>query len=107
RAEMEAGLLRTDMARVQAQAEVIVEIMEALQDTIATQGVGEPYILAVRLVESLRWMSYNVYQRDFMPPETAQRLKRLQELLEGQTREPAEEEKEKFGPRGKGRKGQS
>jgi hypothetical protein len=41
RAEMEAELLRTDMARVQAQAEVIVEIMEALQDTIVTQEVLE------------------------------------------------------------------
>lgn len=105
RAEMEAGLLRTDMARVQAQAEVIVEIMEALQDTIVTQGVSEPYILAVRLVESLRWMSYNVYQRDFMPPEAVQRLNRLQELLEGQTGEPAEEEE--FEPREGERKGQS
>jgi hypothetical protein len=83
RAEMEAALLRTDMARIQAQAEVIIEIMESLQDIIATQGVAEPYILAVRLVESLRWMSYNVYQHDFMPPESVQRLRRLQDVLKG------------------------
>jgi hypothetical protein len=100
RAEMEAELLRTDMARVQAQAEVIVEIMEALQDTIATQGVSEPYILAVRLVESLRWMSYNVYQHDFVPPEAVQRLRRLRELLDGQSERPAEEEKMESEPGG-------
>jgi hypothetical protein len=93
RAEKEATLLRMDIARVQAQAEVIVEIIETLQDTIATQGVTEPYILAVRLVESLRWVSYNAIQHDFTPPETVQRLKRLQELLDGQT-EKTEGEKE-------------
>jgi hypothetical protein len=94
RAEKEAALLRVDMARVQAQAEVIVEIIESLQDTIATRGVTEPYILAVRLVESLRWVSYNAIQHDFMPPEAAQRLKRLNELLEGQAEKPEDEEKE-------------
>jgi hypothetical protein len=91
-AEMEAALLRTDMARVQAQAEVIVSIMEALQATIAAQGMAEPYMLAVRLVESLRWMSYNVYQHDFMPPEAVQRLRRLQELIESPTGKLKEKE---------------
>jgi hypothetical protein len=88
RAEKEAALLRMDVARVQAQAEVIVEIVESLQDTIATRGVTEPYILAVRLVESLRWVSYNAIQHDFMPSESAQRLKRMNELLDVQTEEP-------------------
>jgi hypothetical protein len=92
RAEMEAAFLQTETTQIQAQAEVIVEIMGALQDVIATQGVAEPYILAVRLVESLRWMSYNVYQHDFMPPEAAQRLRRLQELLEGEEPKPGKRE---------------
>jgi hypothetical protein len=70
-----------------------VEIMEALQDTISIQGVSEPYILAVRLVESLRWMSYNVYQREFMPPEAVQRLRRLEKLLTGSSEEEEKEEK--------------
>jgi hypothetical protein len=105
RAEMEAELLRTDMARVQAQAEVIVEIMEALQDTIATQGVSEPYILAVRLVESLRWLSYNVYQRDFVPPETVQRLRRLKEVLESQSEESGEEKNGEAEAGGRARRG--
>jgi hypothetical protein len=88
RAEMEAALLRTDVARVQAQAEVLVTIMEALQAAIASEGTIEPYMLAVRLVESLRWMSYNVYLHDFMPPEATQRLRRLQELFEGEIEGP-------------------
>jgi hypothetical protein len=92
RAEEEAALLKMDMARVQAQAEVIVEIIETLQDTIATQGVTEPYVLAVRLVESLRWVSYNAIQHSFMPPEAVQRLKQLNEVLHDHTEESAGEE---------------
>ncbi|MBN1976949.1 MAG: hypothetical protein JW918_06070 [Anaerolineae bacterium] len=94
RAEMEAALMRVDMARIRAQAEVIAEIVENLQETISTQGVVEPYILAIRLVESLRWISYNVYQHEFTPPETVQRLKRLRESLQSPTAESKREEEE-------------
>ncbi|MFL7791936.1 MAG: SPFH domain-containing protein [Anaerolineae bacterium] len=98
RAEMEAALMRMDTARVRAQAEVIAEIVGNLQETISTQGIAEPYVLAVRLVESLRWMSYNTYQHEFAPPETVQRLKRLRETLKGfpdEFEQEEEEEKEK------------
>ena len=96
RAEIEAALMRVDTARIRAQAEVIAEIVENLQETIATQRVVEPYILAIRLVESLRWVSYNIYQHEFTPPETVQRLKRLQESLQSPTDESkSEEEKAK------------
>jgi hypothetical protein len=85
RAEGEAELLRMDMARVQAQAEMIVTLTEALQSTIASQGAVEPYILALRFVEALYWMAYNPYAREFMPPEALRMLKRLQELLKPET----------------------
>ncbi len=81
RAEGEAELLRIDMARIQAQVEMVVTLTEALQSTLATEGEIEPYILALRFVETLRWMSYNTYTREFMPPEAMRTLKRLQELL--------------------------
>jgi len=82
RAEGEAELLRMDMARIQAQAEMMVTLTEALQSTITSQGMIEPYILALRFVEALRWMSYNTFTREFMPPEVIQRLEQMQELLE-------------------------
>ena len=105
RAEIEAALLRVDTARLRAQAEVIAEIVENLQETIATQRVVEPYILAIRLVESLRWVSYNVYQHEFTPPETVQRLKRLRESLSPteESNGEGEEEKEKSKPKAKGK----
>jgi hypothetical protein len=90
KAEGEAELLRMDMARIQAQAEMAVILTEALQSTIASQGAAEPYILALRFVEALRWMSYNTYTRDFMPPEAMRTLRRLQELLGGEAGKPGE-----------------
>ena len=94
RAEMEAALLRVDAARLRAQAEVIAEIVANLQETISVQGVVEPYILAIRLVESLRWVSYNIYQHEFTPPETVQRLKRLRESLHTPADESKREEEQ-------------
>ena len=81
RVEGEAELLRMDMARIQAQAEMVVTLTEALQSTIVSHGRIEPYILALRFVEALRWMSYNTLTREFMPPEAMLTLKRLQALL--------------------------
>lgn len=88
RADGEAQLLRADMARIQAQAEMVVTLTEALQSTIVSQGTAEPYILALRLVETLRWMSYNTITRKFMPPEVMQRLEQIQELLEAGAQTP-------------------
>jgi hypothetical protein len=97
RAEVEGELLRMDTVRLQAQAEIIAEIVGNLQETIVTQGIAEPYILAVRLVESLRWASYNTYQHDFTPPETVLRLKRLRESLQSPSDESQKEEKDEKG----------
>jgi hypothetical protein len=88
RAQGEAALLQTDIARVQAQAEMVMTITEALQSTMVNQQTVRPYILALRLVEALRWMSYNPFSREFMPPEARQRLNQLQDLLESETGTP-------------------
>lgn len=85
KAEGEAELLRMDMARIQAQADMVVTLTEALQSTLTRQGAIEPYILALRFVEALRWMSYNTISRDFMPPEAMLTLNRLQEVLQPKT----------------------
>ena len=85
-AEGEAALLRIDMARIQAQAEMVVTLTEALQSTIASQGSVEPYILALRFVEALRQMSYNSFTREYMPPEAMRTLMQLQRTLEDKSR---------------------
>jgi hypothetical protein len=81
--EGEAELLRMDMARIQAQAEMAVILTETLQATIADHRAVQPYILALRFVEALHWMSYNTYTREFMPPEALRTLKQLRDVLEG------------------------
>jgi len=91
RVEGEAELLRMDMARIQAQAEMVVTLTDALQSTVVSQGAIEPYILALRFVEALRWMSYNTYTREFMPPEAMRTLRQLQALLGAEAGTPAEQ----------------
>lgn len=81
-AEGEAELLRMDAAQIQAQAEMVIALTEALQSAIMNQQATEPYLLALRFVETLRWLSFDPYTRDFMPPEVIRTLKRMQELLE-------------------------
>jgi regulator of protease activity HflC (stomatin/prohibitin superfamily) len=86
-AEGEAELLRMDTARIQAQAEMVITLTEGLQSTVLSRRATEPYLLALRFVEALRWMSYDPDTRDFMPPEAMRTLRRLQRLLEEGTLE--------------------
>jgi hypothetical protein len=88
KAEGEAELLRIDMARIQAQANMVVTLIDALQSTIVSQRTIEPYILALRFVEVLRWTSYNTKTHEFMPPEAMRTLKQLQQLLEPEAHAP-------------------
>ena len=82
RAEGEAELLRMDVAQAQAQAEMVITLIQALQSVVTTgKGEIEPYILATRFVQALRWLSYDPYTRACMPPEAMRTLKRLQESL--------------------------
>jgi hypothetical protein len=89
-AEGEAALLRMDAARIQAQAEMVIALTEGLQSTVLSQRATEPYLLALRFVEALRWMSYDPATRDFMPPEAMRTLRRLQRLLEEGTLDESE-----------------
>jgi len=81
RTEGEAELLRMDASRVQAQAETIITLTQALQTAVSSEEEMQPYLLATRLVEALRWMSYDPFTRAFMPPEAIRTLKRLQDSL--------------------------
>jgi hypothetical protein len=93
-AEGEAELLRMDAARIQAQAEMVITLTEGLQSAVLSQQASEPYLLALRFVEALRWMSYDPNTRDFMPPEVMRTLRRLQMLLEEGTVERGERSQE-------------
>lgn len=84
RAEGEAELLRMDVARIEAQAEMAIALAEALQPMMADEQTSEPYLLALRLVEALRWMAYDPGSGDFMPPEAMRTLKRLRALLDSE-----------------------
>ncbi|MFO7743112.1 MAG: SPFH domain-containing protein [Anaerolineae bacterium] len=88
RAEGEAELLRIDAARIQAQAEMVIALAEALHPVLARRETSEPYVLALRVVEALRWMSYDPGTRDFMPPEAIRTLRRLQDLLDSDAAAP-------------------
>lgn len=88
RAEGEAELLRIDAARVQAQAETVIALAEALQPVLTSPETAEPYVLALQVVEALHWMSYDPDTRDFMPPEAMRTLKRLQDLLDSEAVTP-------------------
>jgi len=93
RAEGEAELLRLDTAQIQAQAEMVVTLIEAIQATIVSRGAIEPYVMALRFVEALRWMSYNTHTREFMPPEAMRTLRQLQELLGTEAETPGGQER--------------
>jgi hypothetical protein len=90
RAEGEAELLRIDAARIQAQAEMVIALTESLQPMLTRQEASEPYVLALRVVEALRWMSYDPGMREFMPPEAMRTVKRLQELLDSEATSPGQ-----------------
>jgi hypothetical protein len=93
RAEGEAELLRLNTAQIQAQTEMVVTLVEAIQATMVNRGAIEPYIMALRFVEALRWMSYNAHTREFMPPEAMRTLKKLQELLGAEVETPGGQER--------------
>jgi hypothetical protein len=93
RAEGEAELLRIDAARIQAQAEMVIALTEALQPMLTSPEASEPYVLALRVVEALRWMSYDPGMREFMPPEAIRTLKRLQALLDSEAAVPEQNRK--------------
>lgn len=81
RVEGEAELLRMEAVRAQAQAEMLITLIRELQAVTVSDAELRPYLLAARLAETLRWMSYDPFTRAFFPPEAIRTLQRLQELL--------------------------
>ncbi len=81
RVEGEAELLRVEAVRARAQAEMLITLIRELQAVNVSDSELRAYLLATRLAETLRWMSYDPFTRAFLPPEAIRTLHRLQELL--------------------------
>ncbi len=81
RVEGEAELLRMEAVRARAQAEMLITLIRELQSVAVSDAELRPYLLATRLAESLRLMSYDPFTRAFLPPEAVRTLHRLQQLL--------------------------
>jgi hypothetical protein len=89
-AEGEAELMRVDSVRIQAQAEVVITLIRALQPVISSEKGIQPYLLATRFVEALRWVILDPHTRDFARPEAVRTLHDLQRSLLGQDQETRE-----------------
>lgn len=81
RVEGEAELLRMEAVRARAQAEMLITLIRELQSVAVSDAELRPYLLAARLAETLRLMSYDPFTRAFLPPEAIRTLHRLQQLL--------------------------
>ncbi len=81
RVEGEAELLRMEAVRARAQAEMLITLIRELQSVAVSDAELRSYLLATRLAETLRLMSYDPFTRAFLPPEAIRTLHRLQQLL--------------------------
>jgi regulator of protease activity HflC (stomatin/prohibitin superfamily) len=81
RAEGEAELISIEAARFQAQAEMVITLAEAIRPLVTSKEELDSYQLAMRFIETLRWMSYNPWTRSFWPPEASRSLRELEDML--------------------------
>ncbi len=65
RVEGEAELLRMEAVRARAQAEMLITLIRELQTVAVSDAELRPYLLATRLAETLRLMSYDPFTRAF------------------------------------------
>jgi regulator of protease activity HflC (stomatin/prohibitin superfamily) len=80
-AQGEARLAQLEVSQVQARLEVILTLTQALQHLVDVQHQASFYHIAMRLVETLRWMSFDPVTRASMSPRAIRSLKYLQDSL--------------------------
>ncbi len=80
-AEGEAQLATIDAAQTRAQVQMILTLVERLQPLVKVREQAAVYEVAVRLVETLRWMSFDPVTRAFLPPEALRSLQDLEDSL--------------------------
>jgi regulator of protease activity HflC (stomatin/prohibitin superfamily) len=81
RAEGEAKLVELEAAQVQAQAEMVIALAEAIRPLVASEEALSSYQLAMRFIETLRWMSYNPWTRSFWGPDANRSLREMERML--------------------------
>lgn len=80
-AEGEAEMTRLQAVQVQAQAEMVLALTEAIRPFVISEEDLSAYTLATHFVEGLWWMSYAPWMRAFMPPEAMRTLEELEKIL--------------------------
>ncbi|HHS97076.1 MAG TPA: hypothetical protein ENK08_04130 [Chloroflexi bacterium] len=80
-AEGEAALASLEAVSAQAKAEMVLTLTEAIQALVSREQVSA-YQIALRLIETLRWMSYDPGVRAFVPLEPLRFLEKLHETVE-------------------------
>lgn len=80
-AEGEAALAGLEAVSVQAKAEMVLTLIEAIQ-SLVTQEQVSAYQIALRFIETLRWMSFDPGIRAFVPLEPLRFLEKLHEAVE-------------------------
>jgi hypothetical protein len=91
-AEGEASLASLEAVSVQAQAEMVLTLTEAMQSLIRAEDASA-YRRALRLIETLRWMTFDPNVRAFIPLEPLRFLKRLEEIVEKDRPAPISEQR--------------
>lgn len=81
RAEGEVELARLQADQVQARAEMVLTLTEAIRPVGDSTEDISSYKLATRFVETLWWMSYSPAVQAFMPPDAIRTLDELQKML--------------------------
>ncbi|NLF02123.1 MAG: hypothetical protein GX601_14215, partial [Anaerolineales bacterium] len=97
-AEGEARMAQLEMAQTQARLEVILTLAQSLQHLVSVEGQASSYHIAMRLVETLRWMSFDPLTRASMSPRALTSLKQLQESLNHERNGRAESDRKQAPP---------
>jgi hypothetical protein len=80
-AEGEAELVRMETAQLQAQAEMVLLLTDAIRPYIDDVANFPPYLFAMRLVQTLRWSAYDPAKMVFLPPEVLRELDEWEKAL--------------------------
>ena len=83
RAEGEAKLVELEAAQVQAQAEMVIALAEAIRPILTCEEELWSYQLATRFIETMRWMSHNPWTRSFWGANANQSLREMERILIG------------------------
>jgi regulator of protease activity HflC (stomatin/prohibitin superfamily) len=83
RAEGEAKLVELEAAQVQAQAEMVIALAEAIRPILTCEEELWSYQLATRFIETMRWMSHNPWTRGFWGSDVDQSLREMERILLG------------------------